>query len=250
MDMPATVLDHFSHVFGDRRGLPKCLRELRRSEDPHIDASLLEILTGGGFSPGESLLIAGDFGSGKSSICHQILAGLIDQGGSCLLVSPSRTSARSASRQVTKLLTSRPRSQAANLLHTFFVMDDKNTYTRLMGAVADYSFVCVDSLDDLASATGSLAPTFSGLQAAARRNGTSLIVTKRTKENPIATYRQQLRSEALIGIPDYVGGVTREGDGLLSWDRLRLKGKRLEKLVPLYFNVQSNAVSPWSPWER
>jgi len=244
MGMPAAVLDHFSSIFGDRRGLPKCLHERRRIEDPRTDASLLEVLTGGaGLSPGESLLIAGDLASGKSSICHQILAHLIDQGHGCLMVSPSRASSLLASRQVKHL----SNCKGGNLLRTFFTEDEKDTLVRLLGQVGAYSFVCVDGLDELVSGARAPATALASLMNEARKQSTGLIVVKRTKSKADSNlgWRRLLQEDVLLSAPNHVGAVTREGSGVLSWECDR-GGE--QEITPLYFNVQTNAVSPWSSW--
>ena len=239
--MSSTVLDHFSHVFGDRRGLPKALCERRRIEDLHASGSLIEILTGGSkLVPGESLLIAGER-NGQSYLRNQILADLIDQGESCLLVSSTGTEASTVSKRVANLTTSQ--DIGVDDLGIFVPGDREQVLTSLLDELGAYPVVCVDTLDALVSRIGGpFSPTLSSLLGESGERNTSLIVVKNT--DPMMPWRQQLQ-EAGIGITDHVGAVTSRSAGVLSWDRGRIQSQ--SDITPLYVDMQAGAVSTWRP---
>jgi len=239
MDMPtATVLDRFSHIFGDRRGLPKALCERRRVENLRRAGSLIEVLTGGKLSPGESLLVAGGRGS-QGHLCNQILSDFIDQGESCLLVSPTPIEASIASNQVMDLTSSR----AGELLSLLIIEgDEKALMASLLGEIGAHPVVCVDTLDALATRTGDLSVvTFSRLLEESRKWGTNLIIVKRTKPTFRPSWRQQLELEGLLSLADHAGAITEEPTGVLSWDGGRWEDQ--SEVTPLYFDTQTHVVS-------
>jgi len=239
--MPAAVLDRFSSIFGEGRGLPESLCKRRRSEELRTDDSLINVLAEGKH-PVSSILVAGASMAGKSAVCHQLLARLIDQGDSCLMACSTEAQARSAWSQVMRLVTSQD-PNVEDLLNTFVAVGDKRNLALLLGEVRAYDVVYVDTLDELVAITGgSLATTLAGLWAEARKWKTRLIAVKRTQAASKSSWRQQLQSGGLLTITDHVGAVTRESASVLMWDGGYQRGKG--EVTPLYLDAETHTVSP------
>jgi len=206
--------------------------------------SLIEVLTGGSkLVPGESLLIAGAARGNQSYLRNQILAELIDQGESCLLVSSTGTEANTVFNRVMNLCVRRGVAGVDDL-RTFVPGSGSKALSTLLDELGAYPVVCMDTLDALVSRIGGpFAPTLSSLVEESRERNTSLIVTKNI--DSIMPWRQQLQQDGIRSITDHVGAVTSKGAGVLSWDRGLIQGQ--SDITPLYVDMQAGAVSTYRP---
>jgi len=221
MSMPSALLDQFSAIFGERRGLPENLCRRRRAEDLRAGDYLVRALAGGTLPPGESLLIAGYEKFCQSAVCHQILARLIDRGDSCLMICSNELESASSLNQVVGL-TASENPNIEDLLTTAAFPHDgasEKALTNLLGEFGAYDAVCVDTLDNLASVTDvTQEGTLARLKARAREWNTRLIVTKKTPRTSTLAWREQLRFSGLLEITDHVGAISRDNAATLKWD--------------------------------
>jgi len=209
--MGSLVLDHFSAIFGNRRGLSARLcRELMASR-----GSLLKALVPKGVTPGDGLLIAGRTASGKSTVCHSLLAEALDEGKRCCLLHNVLKPGAPDPWEEVAWQTQREHDDLEDLLFT----STSTSLYELREMASDFDLICIDSLGGLRKATEDSFGDIVGVpflmeavKNCAEDNNALLVVTRRTLQSDGA-WRQDLRKSGLYDLCEHLGLLQDLGTG-------------------------------------